>query len=64
MFNFNFDWTASMKAMKALVTQSYEWGAPIEGFVKTGAITAKDYKEITGDTYEAGTSTSVEKPKA
>lgn len=51
MFNFNFDWSKSMEAMESLVKQSYDWGAPIEGFVQTGAINAKVYKEITGDEY-------------
>lgn len=51
MFNFNFDWSKSMAAMESLVKQSYDWGAPIEGFVQTGAINAKVYKEITGDEY-------------
>lgn len=54
MFNFNFDWSKSMAAMRSLVQQSYEWGAPIEEFVETGAITTKDYKKITGDDYENG----------
>mgnify|MGYP001186139877 CR=1 FL=1 len=53
MFNFNFDWSKSMAAMESLVKQSYDWGAPIEGFVQTGAIDAKAYKEITGDEYES-----------
>lgn len=53
MFNFNFDWSKSMAAMKSLVKQSYDWGAPIEGFVETGAIDATTYKEITGDEYES-----------
>lgn len=52
MFNFNFDWSKSMAAMESLVKQSYDWGAPIEVFVQTGAITAKDYEKITGDDYE------------
>lgn len=54
MFNFNFDWSKSMAAMRSLVQQSYEWGAPIEEFVETGAIITKDYKKITGDDYESG----------
>lgn len=53
MFNFNFDWSKSMAAMESLVKQSYDWGAPIEGFVQTGAIDAQAYKEITGDEYES-----------
>lgn len=53
MFNFNFDWSKSMAAMESLVKQSYDWGAPIESFVQTGAIDAKAYKEITGDEYES-----------
>ncbi len=52
MFNFDFDWTKSMMAMQSLIQQSYDWGAPIEGFVQTGVITAKDYEKITGDDYE------------
>ena len=52
MFNFNFDWSKSMAAMRSLVQQSYELGAPIEEFVETGAITEKTYQEITGDKYE------------
>lgn len=52
MFNFDFDWTKSMMAMQSLVQQSYDWGVPIEGFVQTGAITAKDYEKITGEDYE------------
>lgn len=52
MFNFNFDFSKSFAAMQSLVQQSYDWGVPIEGFVQTGAITAKDYEKITGDDYE------------
>lgn len=53
MFNFNFDWSKSMAAMESLVKQSYDWGAPIESFVESGAIDAEAYKEITGDEYES-----------
>ena len=41
-----------MMAIQSLIQQSYDWGAPIEVFVQTGAITAKDYEKITGDDYE------------
>lgn len=51
MFNFNFDFSKSFAAMRSLVKQSYDWGQPIDGFVKTGAITKNDYKEITGTDY-------------
>ena len=30
------------------VTQMYEWGCPIEEYVKVGAITRTEYLEITG----------------
>ena len=53
MFNFNFDFSESFNAMQSLVKQSYDWGAPIVGFVKTGAITSTEYKAITGDDYNA-----------
>lgn len=51
-FNFDFDWSKSMNAMKSLVKQSYSLGNPIDGFVHTGAIDADAYKEITGSNYE------------
>lgn len=51
MFDFNFDWSKSMNAMKSLIKQSYDLGAPIDGFVHTGAIDTDAYKEITGDKY-------------
>lgn len=56
MFNFDFDWSKSMSAMESLVRQSYDWGVPIDGFVKSGAINSDTYKEITGDKYEASES--------
>lgn len=56
MFDFNFDWSKTMNAMNSLVRQSYEWGVPIDGFVKSGAINTDTYKEITGDKYEAAES--------
>lgn len=59
MFNFNFDWSKSMAAMESLVKQSYDWGAPIEGFVQTGAIDSDTYKKITGDDYNGETKNTV-----
>ncbi|WP_258380835.1 XkdX family protein [Lactobacillus helveticus] len=56
MFDFNFDWSKSMNAMKSLIKQSYSLGASIDGFVHTGAIDTDAYKEITGDKYEASES--------
>lgn len=53
MFNFNFDWSASMKAMESLLTQSFQWGANIDSAVESGAITEKQYKKITGEDYES-----------
>ncbi|MFT9040184.1 XkdX family protein [Schleiferilactobacillus harbinensis] len=29
----------------------YSWGCPIEGYVQAGAITADEYKQITGKQY-------------
>lgn len=29
----------------------YSWGCPIEGYVTAGAITADEYKQITGQDY-------------
>ncbi|WP_226911099.1 XkdX family protein [Schleiferilactobacillus harbinensis] len=33
----------------------YSWGCPIEGYVANGAITADEYKQITGKQYVAPT---------
>ncbi|WP_297954057.1 XkdX family protein [uncultured Lactobacillus sp.] len=60
MFNFNFDFSKSFAAMQSLVKQSYDWGQPIDGFVKTGAITANAYKEITGQDYGQSNASPVE----
>lgn len=62
MFNFDFDWSQSMSAMESLVRQSYDWGAPIDGFVKSGAINSETYKEITGDEYNETGTQSNERP--
>ena len=64
MFNFNFDWSVAQSAMDSLVSQSFEWGNPIDGFVKNGAIDSDTYKKITGDDYNAGTKNTVAQPEA
>lgn len=37
--------------MLDFVKLMYSWGCPIEGYVQAGAITADDYKQITGQDY-------------
>ena len=42
--------------MLNFVETMYSWGCPIEGYVVAGAITAAEYKSITGNDYVAPTS--------
>ncbi|MBO3092931.1 XkdX family protein [Schleiferilactobacillus harbinensis] len=37
--------------MLDFVKLMYSWGCPIEGYVQAGAITADEYKQITGKQY-------------
>ncbi|MFT8860855.1 XkdX family protein [Schleiferilactobacillus harbinensis] len=39
--------------MLDFVKTMYAWGCPIEGYVAAGAITAAEYKIITGEDYVA-----------
>lgn len=39
--------------MLDFVKLMYSWGCPIEGYVGNGAITADEYKQITGKQYVA-----------
>lgn len=42
--------------MLDFVKTMYAWGCPIEGYVAAGAITAAEYKTITGNDYVVPTS--------